>query len=84
MQDDSHSEPCGCDDHRAADTRAGRRLEYFSLSWNVIEAGVSVAAGLAADSIALIGFGGGPTAQVTDGNRKHYPSSPSSVSSLAL
>ena len=42
---------------READTRAGRRLEYFSLSWNVIEAAVSVGAGLAANSIALVGFG---------------------------
>ncbi len=42
---------------RVYDTREGRRLEYFTLSWNLIEAGVAVAAGIAAGSIALIGFG---------------------------
>ncbi|HLQ46980.1 MAG TPA: cation transporter [Planctomycetaceae bacterium] len=54
--DQSGSKP-PMDSTREADTRAGRRLEYFSLSWNVIESAVSVGAGLAADSIALIGFG---------------------------
>ena len=42
---------------RAADVRAGRRLEYFTLGWNLIEAVVAVGAGLVAGSIALIGFG---------------------------
>jgi divalent metal cation (Fe/Co/Zn/Cd) transporter len=37
--------------------RAGRRLEYFTLSWNLAEAAVGVIAGLFAGSIALIGFG---------------------------
>ena len=37
--------------------RAGRRLEYFTLGWNLIEAAVAVGAGMFADSIALIGFG---------------------------
>jgi divalent metal cation (Fe/Co/Zn/Cd) transporter len=32
-------------------------LEYFTLAWNVTEATVSIAAGLAAGSIALVGFG---------------------------
>lgn len=41
----------------AADARAGRRLEYFTLGWNLIEAVVAVGAGLVAGSIALIGFG---------------------------
>jgi divalent metal cation (Fe/Co/Zn/Cd) transporter len=34
----------------------GRRLEYFTLGWNVIEAIVAGLAGLAAGSTALIGF----------------------------
>ena len=42
---------------RAADARAGRRLEYFTLSWNIAEAFVAVGAGLVAGSIALVGFG---------------------------
>ncbi|MFB3923525.1 MAG: cation diffusion facilitator family transporter [Terriglobia bacterium] len=33
------------------------RLEYFTVGWNVLEAGVALAAGGAASSIALIGFG---------------------------
>jgi 6-phosphofructokinase 1 len=37
--------------------RRGRRLEYFTIGWNLLEAFVSVVAGLIAGSIALIGFG---------------------------
>jgi divalent metal cation (Fe/Co/Zn/Cd) transporter len=37
--------------------RRGRRLEYFTVGWNLLEAFVSLAAGIAAGSIALIGFG---------------------------
>jgi len=35
----------------------GRRLEYFTLGWNLTEAAVAVGAGVFAGSIALIGFG---------------------------
>ena len=42
---------------RIYDLKKGRRLEYFTLGWNLIEAGVAVAAGTIAGSIALIGFG---------------------------
>jgi len=34
-----------------------RRLEYFTITWNIIEALVAVGAGIAAGSIALVGFG---------------------------
>jgi divalent metal cation (Fe/Co/Zn/Cd) transporter len=37
--------------------RRGRRLEYLTIGWNAIEAIVAVAAGIAASSIALVGFG---------------------------
>ena len=37
--------------------RRGRRLEYFTIGWNLLEAFVSIGAGLIAGSIALIGFG---------------------------
>lgn len=37
--------------------RAGRRLKYFTLGWNLTEAAVAVGAGLLAGSIALVGFG---------------------------
>jgi cation diffusion facilitator family transporter len=42
---------------RAAALRRARRLEYFTLAWNSLEAVVSLAAGLLSGSIALIGFG---------------------------
>ncbi len=35
----------------------GRRLEYFSIAWNGLEAVVALIAGLMAGSIALVGFG---------------------------
>lgn len=37
--------------------RRGRRLEYFGLAWNVIEAAVAIGAGALAGSTALLGFG---------------------------
>jgi divalent metal cation (Fe/Co/Zn/Cd) transporter len=37
--------------------REGRRLEYFTIGWNLIEAVVSIGAGALAGSTALIGFG---------------------------
>ena len=43
-------------DRPAAVARA-RALNRFSLAWNVIEAGVALAAGIAAGSISLVGFG---------------------------
>jgi divalent metal cation (Fe/Co/Zn/Cd) transporter len=38
--------------------RSALRLEYLTLGWNVVEAAVGIAAGLAAGSTALVGFGG--------------------------
>jgi divalent metal cation (Fe/Co/Zn/Cd) transporter len=35
----------------------GRRLEYITIGWNVVEAAVSLWAGLVAGSTALVGFG---------------------------
>ena len=37
--------------------RKGRRLEWFTLGWNVIEGVVAVGAALAAGSVVLLGFG---------------------------
>jgi divalent metal cation (Fe/Co/Zn/Cd) transporter len=37
--------------------RRGFRLEYVSMAWMVVEAGVAITAGIAASSIALVGFG---------------------------
>lgn len=41
----------------AALLRRGRHLEYFTITWNVVEAIVSIWAGMVAGSSALIGFG---------------------------
>jgi divalent metal cation (Fe/Co/Zn/Cd) transporter len=42
---------------RRDELRRGRRLEIMTLGWNAVEAVVSVGAGIAAGSAALIGFG---------------------------
>jgi hypothetical protein len=44
--------------------RRGLRLEYLTVAWNVIEAVVAVASGLAAKSIALVGFGLDSTVEI--------------------
>lgn len=52
-------------DQLAVDLKVERRsllqrglwLEYFTVGWNAVEALISIAAGLAAGSIALVGFG---------------------------
>ena len=38
-------------------SRRARSLEYLTIAWMVIEASVAVAAGIAAASVALVGFG---------------------------
>lgn len=42
---------------RADAIRRGRLLEYFTITWNLLEGIISVGAGLIAGSIALVGFG---------------------------
>jgi divalent metal cation (Fe/Co/Zn/Cd) transporter len=42
---------------RTALVRRGRRLAWFTVGWNALEGLVAIASGLAAGSIALIGFG---------------------------
>jgi divalent metal cation (Fe/Co/Zn/Cd) transporter len=44
-------------DNRSAHLRHGRKLEYFTVGWNMVEAAVAVGSGLLAGSIALVGFG---------------------------
>lgn len=44
-------------DLRPLNLKRGLRLEYLTVGWNVVEGIVAVAAGIAAGSIALIGFG---------------------------
>lgn len=42
---------------RGSDVARGRRLEYLTVGWNLCEGAIAVAAGAAAGSTALIGFG---------------------------
>jgi divalent metal cation (Fe/Co/Zn/Cd) transporter len=42
---------------RARLVRRGLRLGYFGLTYNFVEAGVALAAGIAAGSVSLVGFG---------------------------
>src|SRR5437660_9852057 len=42
---------------RVLHTRAGRRVEYFSIAWTSLEAIIGVTLGILAGSVALIGFG---------------------------
>ena len=52
---------------RSAAARRGRRLEYFTIAWNSLEAIASVVAGLLAGSIALVGFGLDSVIEVSSG-----------------
>jgi divalent metal cation (Fe/Co/Zn/Cd) transporter len=53
----SSSNIIGEEEVRADSVRRGRLLEYLTVGWNLLEGVVSVTFGLAADSIALVGFG---------------------------
>jgi cation diffusion facilitator family transporter len=44
-------------DLRPLNLKRGIRLEYVTVGWNVLEGMIAVAAGIAAGSIALVGFG---------------------------
>ena len=52
---------------RAVVVRRGRRLEYFTVAWNVLEGLVAVIAGALAGSISLVGFGIDSFIEVTSG-----------------
>ena len=43
--------------HRAALLQRALRLEYLTVAWNIVEGLVAITAGLAAGSVALLGFG---------------------------
>ena len=53
---------------RAALVHRGRRLEYFTITWNAIEGLLSVAMGMVAGSISLVGFGLDSFIEVTSGS----------------
>jgi divalent metal cation (Fe/Co/Zn/Cd) transporter len=50
---------------RVLHTRAGRRVEYFSIAWTSLEAIIGVTVGILAGSVALIGFGADSIIEVT-------------------
>ena len=52
---------------RAAAIHRGMSLEYFTVSWNLLEAAVALVSGAAAGSIALIGFGLDSLIEVSSG-----------------
>jgi len=52
---------------RAHHLKRGRRLEYFTLGWNMLEAVVAIGAGWLASSIALVGFGVDSLIECTSG-----------------
>ena len=60
--------------------RQGRRLEYFTVVWNSLEALVSLVAGIVAGSVALVGFGLDSLIEVASGSallwRLHHDSNP--------
>jgi hypothetical protein len=52
---------------RSAIVSRGRRLEYFTVAWNVGEGLLAVAFGIVAGSISLVGFGLDSFIEVTSG-----------------
>lgn len=53
---------------RAGVVRHGRRLEYFTITWNALEGVTAVVAGAIAGSISLVGFGIDSFIEVTSGS----------------
>ena len=53
---------------RAALVHRGRRLEYFTITWNAIEGLLAVFMGVIAGSISLVGFGLDSFIEVTSGS----------------
>jgi divalent metal cation (Fe/Co/Zn/Cd) transporter len=53
---------------RSAVVRRGRKLEYFTITWNAVEGLVAVASGILAHSISLVGFGIDSFIEVTSGS----------------
>ena len=54
-------------EERAALVHRGKRLQYFTIVWNSLEAIVAIVSGLIAGSISLVGFGFDSLIEVTSG-----------------
>ncbi len=61
---------------RARTVQHGKRLEYFTIVWNSLEAIIAISSGFLAGSVALVGFGFDSLIEVTSGAallwRLHY------------
>src|SRR5882724_888388 len=55
------------DEQRLALVEKGKRLQYFTIAWNSLEAIVAIVSGLIAGSISLVGFGFDSLIEVTSG-----------------
>ena len=53
---------------RSAAVSRGRKLEYFTITWNAIEGLIGIGAGVIARSISLVGFGIDSFIEVTSGS----------------
>ena len=53
--------------NHAAAVRHGKKLEYFTIGWNSLEALIAIASGIAAGSVALVGFGFDSVIEVSSG-----------------
>jgi len=54
-------------EERLALVEKGKRLQYFTITWNSLEAIVAIVSGLIAGSISLVGFGFDSLIEVTSG-----------------
>jgi divalent metal cation (Fe/Co/Zn/Cd) transporter len=50
-------EALATNEQRVAVVISGKRLEYFTIAWHLLEGAISLLAGLAAGSLSLVGFG---------------------------
>ena len=57
----------GREEIRRGHVRRARRLEYLTVGWNTLEGAAAVGAGLAAGSVALLGFGLDSAVEVSSG-----------------
>lgn len=64
----SNIDLCPDELRRLLTTRRGKKLEYFTLAWNLAEGLVGVIAGLIAGSVVLTGFGIDSLIEVTSGS----------------
>ncbi|HEY8715148.1 MAG TPA: cation transporter [Candidatus Acidoferrum sp.] len=48
-------------------TRKGKKLEYFTIAWNALEAGLAIYAGITARSVSMVGFGADSFIEVISG-----------------